>query len=448
MLEMAVFSLLWLGLFSFAYVFRRNDLIGNFFIITQFIFVGMGVLIWPVIRDVAIDSASTYNLNLISSTDFLKTNGIMILGVMLSYVLYQLFVSVLKPSQSINHLQRSIPLEHYFPLYKIPILGLVFVSLGCLFIYQNFSLLMIASSLTGSEALQSLAKAREESTSSYFLIMTVYNLLPATSFAFLLISLKKKEKRWWGAFFITFVVAVLCLLLTFQKRPLLVYLMGVIFILFIDRMIRSRGEKNINIFSIIMSLKWYILAFFTLLTVFYYYYTDYRFNHDFIEAFLINSKISISRVIGRLSIPALMYSNYFPMQEGFYGFSNVGLISKFFGTPLYVDAKNVADYFSLIGEQGTVATSSFIDFYGGFGFYGVVIGSFFIAFILAIIECIRLNIRSQASYIYYSSVALIIVYYFSQASMFRVLLGYGGVFYLLTWFFLFHRFKLYENRNI
>ena len=64
MIEFLVFGLCWLSLFLFALVFRTNDIVGSVFLITQFFFVALGVLLWPFIKGAAIASAPTYNLKL------------------------------------------------------------------------------------------------------------------------------------------------------------------------------------------------------------------------------------------------------------------------------------------------------------------------------------------------------------------------------------------------
>ncbi|WP_156133176.1 hypothetical protein [Lacinutrix sp. Hel_I_90] len=177
------------------------------------------------------------------------------------------------------------------------------------------------------------------------------------------------------------------------------------------------------------------VALFSLLMLLYYSSTKYEFQNVF-EAIKKLTEVSLTRIFGRLSIPAFFYVHYFPNVDAHYGISNIGTLSKIFGYDVFLDSRILFDYFSSNKKGGSLAISSIMDFYGAFGYYGLVIGSVMLGAFLSILDTFLDKLEKNVVNIVFIIFCFVFAYYLSQASLARSLLGYGFFFFVLTWVWL------------
>jgi hypothetical protein len=177
--------------------------------------------------------------------------------------------------------------------------------------------------------------------------------------------------------------------------------------------------------------------------IFYHFYTNYSSSNEYSigSLFIKYLEIAISRIIGRLSIPALYYISYFPTIDDFYGLTNVGIFSKIFDFNLYPDSVILFSYFSKINVEGSFASSIYIDAYCQYGWISLIFWSVVVGVVLFLLQNTLNKILNKFSFIVFTVFSIIYVYYFSQASIFRATLGYGGILFLFCWFLLFKRIK-------
>ena len=435
LLSTVVYLNLWLLIFVIAYKLRKYDYLANFFLVSQFFFVGVGLVFWKFLSNAAIESFPTYNLSSLTDESFFKANFVLLLGVYSTYFSYILWTSAGNRNTPEYRFQLDC-----FPSFKIIVLLLLTSIPAFYFLSERTNLLFLALTASGTESLIALVEAREVATSSFFLNIIIYNILPASSFCCFAGYLRYKSTFWKVTFYFTFILSTVCLFLVFQKRPLLVYYIGLALTYIFSKQTNESSELKLNIFKTLYDLKKIFFILFCVLVAFYYFYTTHRFEVSFIDALALNIEAAFSRVFGRLSIPALMYIQYYPEEHDHYIFSNVGLFSNVFGFTLYKDVVEVASHFSIIGKQGSLAASVFIDLYGGFGLLGVFLGGQITGFILFLVSRVISNSYNRQKTVYFSVTAIIFIYYLSQASLFRSLLGYGGLFYLVVGYVLYTRF--------
>ena len=152
------------------------------------------------------------------------------------------------------------------------------------FVFGNYGDLIgvfLADSVSG---LSSAVEARSGATSNYIVILFVYNILPALSLLSCLSVLEKASIKRWLMFWLYFFMTSASLLVTYQKRPLLVFLGSLVLAPCLYKMY-SRGlrRSHIDFYDLIYSLKWKILSIILILILFYYFYTGLRFSYDVLE---------------------------------------------------------------------------------------------------------------------------------------------------------------------
>ncbi len=120
-------------------------------------------------------------------------------------------------------------------------------------------------------------------------------------------------------------------------------------------------------------------------------------------------------------------------------FRNIGMLSKILGTNLYPDTSILFKYY--YGFKGSVATSSIMDFYGAFGVLGWVIGSILLGIGLNRMDSFLSRLPKNTGNIVLIIFMFLTVLYFSQASVARSMMGYGGIIFLSLWFILKNKFQ-------
>jgi hypothetical protein len=228
------------------------------------------------------------------------------------------------------------------------------------------------------------------------------------------------------------------LLLVFQKRPLIIFFLEVTFIWFLIKSMKNKSEKNdSNIESVIIIS---CIFLYLLLIILYYFNTNIQGNNIFL--FMALNGIVLSRIIFRLSLPGIMYVHYFPSIEPHYGISNIGKLANLLQVQTYEDTRVVFEYFSKSStDYGSVASSVLFDFYGSFGWTGWILGSILLGVFIFYLEKCLMKLKPNIINIIMILYCFVFIYYLSQASFFRALLGYGGILFFIVWLLI-----LYDNK--
>jgi len=428
-----LFLLPWGALLYFSSKVKSHFLF--FFVACQFIFVGLGLSLFPYLGWNYLTTVfPSFILTDISEGDFNFASTILLVSTFIVVFLCALLIpsSLKKPVCSPSYVFRKVSVREI--VVVLLSCAAVFVSLIFLFDnYKAFGLLLGAESYSD---LSSFVDFRRDATSNYFLILYIYNVLPATAILSLLWFLERRGSFAFLVFSIVFVLASVCLLMTFQKRPLLIFwgATGLTFSLY--QYMRARANlTKLRLFELVYGQKWTFLLLILMLFFFYYIYTGLRFDNDFFSVLPDIFKIIFTRLIGRLSIPAAMYIDFFPNHHEFYGLSNVGLLNVFTGGELFLDSKVVFTNYTVGNLDGSLAASVFIDAYGQGGFLVAVLYGVIVAFVIFLMDYISYRCSAGAQRVFFVVSGFIFIYYLSQASLFRSAFGYGGVFYFLIWFF-------------
>ncbi|WP_422475636.1 hypothetical protein [Endozoicomonas sp. ALB032] len=419
---------LWLFLLIISNFLKNPFVI--FFSFCQFIFIGFGLVFFGYSdKEYLSYLFPSFDFSGLSDWHFIKASFIVFLG---TFVVVALSFPLGMNVKSVRANELNYKVDN---IRKYLFLFLSLLVVWCCFIFVVDNLLPMFQLLYASSNsdLSSALDMRVAATSNYFLILVVYNLAPALALVSLIVYRENKTIINGFVFYTLIFLVFLCLLLTFQKRPLIVFL-GAVIVAF---QLSSVNEINISSISYIHILRgiWkYILLLLLLLIGLYYFYTAYRFELDNSSMLIKLLEVVGSRIFGRLSLPAAMYVDYFPRIDDFYGLSNVGLFSRIFDSELFRDTTRVFLYYSTSGLDGSVAASVFIDAYGQGGWLFVLFYSLVVTFILNLLNLLFFKERNGLSKVLLFLFSCIFIYYLSQASLFRSMLGYGGIIYFLVWF--------------
>ena len=325
--------------------------------------------------------------------------------------------------------------------YVLTLSVLLFI-LIYLFIKRDVLIIGILDGLIGRQP-DAILQSRSAITSSYLYTILIYNVLPFITIASFYMSLKRKVLLNKVFFLMLFAISFFLILSLFQKRPLIIFMLslfisGFVFKenLFPKRVKKVKSKKGKKRKYIV-----YLSFLFVLLLVLYYSATNYQFQNVF-EAAAKLSEIVFTRVFGRLSVPAFCYVHYFPEVNDYYGFTNIGLLSKIFGFEHFPDTQVLFGHFSTVKVEGSLAINSVMDFYGAFGYFGMIFGNLFLGLLLAALDTFLDKLEKNSINLIFIVFCFVFAYYLSQASLPRALLGYGFAFFVLTWLFLLKGFKI------
>lgn len=412
-----------------------------FFSYVTFVCVGVLLAPWLVTNDYIKLSYSWCNFDLITESDLIVAIGVVLVGLVMFIVGHFYLDTILMQSAQREWgglLRRSI---HSITAESNVKLRLAFVSMllvSSLILSTEYDAVIsgLAAFFTNNVAVWYDARIRIGELGRLYFIL-IFNGLTFCSVA-LWLQYKFEStlsNRTWAYFaaMTTFVF----LFLTFQKRPLLIFLICLFFAnltggVYSDKfkmwMAHLPNLKNILSPSLLRKSLVFSFLLFGILVLFYKLTMDEA-PIEFIMA------VTFDRIFGRLSIMALMYSHYFPLVEPHYGLSNIGLFSSLLGTDLYMDTIEVPKFFDNFWTgEGSGAINALYDFYGAFGWYGVIFGSFGLGIIMNMLDRWLLSLPAscinRALYI----CMLVFSYHLSQASVPRSLSTYGGAFFLLVWF--------------
>lgn len=409
-----------------------------YFVLFQFIFVGFGLSLFPVLGFGYLEKVfSAFDFSTLSAGDFNAASVVVLSGVAVTVLFYVTAVSLvhnerLQVSEENNVGDRD---QHSFVSRNF-LFGMMLLSIViCVpFVLENIRALTTIVFADTVNDLNNAVEFRRAATSGYWVVVFVYNILPAVSLIALLYMLDRPKISSVLIFVTFFLLSTLCLLLTYQKRPLLVFWGGCGLAAFLYGYL-SQNIKKIKLKVLIFKMKWVILILLITLFIFYYFYTSYRFSARWTDLALSVIEVIHTRLTGRLSLPAAMYLNFFPDHHDFYGLSNVRLLTNIFGSETFFDSKEVFSYFSVDDIDGSVAASVFVDAYGQGGYLMPFLYGPVLAFLILFMEWLLEKSNAGVGRAFLVVAGLIFIYYLSQASLFRSLLGYGGIFYFLIWFF-------------
>ena len=437
-------AILLLHLVLFGKLIFKWNVFGVFFIATM-LFSMVGIMAFPFFKPYFLQAFSSFKLNLITNADIVKTQTVATVGILSVLYAYVFTIAlVYKRVKCINHFRIEGEIKDNLSRvnFYVLTLGVLMFIMVYLFLKRDVLLIGILQGLLGRQP-DAILESRRAITSNYLYTILIYNVLPFITIASFYISLKRKKLTNKMLFLFLFAVSFFLILSLFQKRPLMIFMLSLFIAGFLFRQnlfpkkvkkVRSKNAKKRRYFI-------YLGLLFILLLVLYYSATTYKFENIF-EAILKLSEIVLTRVFGRLSIPAFCYIHYFPAVEGYYGLTNIGVFSKVFGFPHFPDTQVLFSYFSATKKEGSLAINSVMDFYGAFGYVGVVFGNLFLGLFLAALDVFLDKLAKNSVNLIFIVFCFVFAYYLSQASLPRALLGYGFAFFVLTWLFLQKGFKI------
>lgn len=424
----------------------RWSIFGVFFISTC-IFCIIGVLMFPFIRSYTEKVFWTFKLDLITQNDVFQTQLLAVGGLLI--VLYSYVVGLVlmyKRVECIDHFKIKSPIKNNLSKVNFQfILITIFLFLAVyLTIKRNVLISGFFDGLIGRQP-TALLESRRGITSNYLYVVITYNVLPFLTAVSLYFAMKEKTFTSRILFAIVFFVSFLLTLLLFQKRPLIIFLLSLFLAIFIFRKyINPKPKRKLTRREKRKLRKRYLmigLAMFSILLLLYYSATTYKFESVF-EGVSKLTEVVLTRVFGRLSVPAFCYIHYFPEVDPHYGITNIGTLSKVFRYETYLDSKEVFAFFTTTDKKGSMAINSILDFYGGFGYYGLIIGNLILGLFISALDAFLNRLEKNNINIIFIIFCFVFAYYLSQASLPRSLLGYGFFFFFIVWVFLQKNFKI------
>jgi len=389
----------------------------------------------------------TFKLEMITDHDIFRTQMLAVGGLLI--VLYSYVFGLLlmyRRVECIDHFRIESPIKNNMSKVNF-YFALIFISCF-LFIYllikRNILISGFFDGLIGRKP-EALLISRRGITSNYLYVVITYNLLPFLTIVGLFLMMKKKTFGSRLLFIALFSISFLLILLLFQKRPLILFLLSLSLSAFVfkkyinikEKRVRTAKEKKkLRRRAIIIAA-----SLFSLLLLLYYSATTYKFDNIF-EGIWKLTEVVLSRVFGRLSVPAFCYVHYFPAVEDHYTVTNIGMFSKIFRFELYPDSKVLYEYFARNNKEGSLAINSILDFYGAFGYYGFVIGNAIMGLMLSALDAFLNRLEKNNINIIFIVFCFVFAYYLSQASLARSLLGYGFFFFMIAWMFLQKNFRI------
>ncbi|MBC8755333.1 oligosaccharide repeat unit polymerase [Kordia sp. YSTF-M3] len=426
-------------------IFRWNAF-GIFFIATC-IFSIVGIMMFPFMKLYAMRTFMTFKLEMITDQDVFRTQMLAVGGVLI--VLYAYVFGLLlmyKRVECIDHFKIESPIKNnlskvnfYFILIFISCFLLIY-----LLIKRNILISGFFDGLIGRKP-EALLISRRGITSNYLYVVITYNLLPFLTIVGLFLMMKKKTLASRLLFIGLFSVSFLLILLLFQKRPLILFLLSLFLSAFVFKKYINIREKRVRTAKEKKKLRRRTMiigaSLFSILLLLYYSATTYKFDNIF-EGVWKLTEVVLTRVFGRLSIPAFCYVHYFPAVDDHYALTNIGMFSKIFRFELYPDSKVLYEYFTRNNKEGSLAINSVLDFYGAFGYTGFIIGNTIMGLLLSALDAFLNRLEKNNINIIFIVFCFVFAYYLSQASLARSLLGYGFFFFMIAWLFLQKNFRI------
>jgi hypothetical protein len=284
-----------------------------------------------------------------------------------------------------------------------------------------------------------IVAARQLVGSEYMLVLVSFNVLPFLGVA-LWLAYKLRKGRALGAFTIAFcALTITLLLLSFQKRPVLVFLWGLLLASFgvSRRRAESAHRESLRVATNARS-GWRLtayagLTFFVLMGLYFLQSSISREDIDPVTTAGILVRSTLITLFGGLSLPTVLYAQYFPNIEPHYGLRPVGVFSALFNFDLYPSSILVFDHFTREVVTGSVSVGTLSDFHGAFGIIGWLVGAVLLGVALNQSDRAVARLRSNAGRTLIAIFLFVTVYYLANAPIQNALGGYGGLIFVLLW---------------
>lgn len=452
-------ALLILFLSAFVVWWQRNRILdltttGAFFV-SHLLFVFAGVIAAPwLIREYLPTSYGYVKWSLISSDDLIRAMVIIAGGlawVLLGHMLGDLLLALLGRKRRAVWaflMRRPHTLVQVVDKPKLYTgLTLALLAATAVVISHSASVVSGLQAMYLSSDISEFYRSRSE-VSQFGLLyaILVFNVLPFLSvLAWMQYRISRSSSGFrWALVSVTF--TAFFLLATFQKRPLVLYLITLLLTHSLSEIYAGRWRLRLpSRFPV--SLRFWLtrlmnprmvlallIPFGVLIWLFMVSTSWAALSQSFSETLLTLTFVSLDRIFGRLAVMPILYAHYFPQVAPFYGISNIGKLASVFGFEYYPDTVLVLRYFST--SDGAGAIGALMDFYSAFGWPGWAILSLLLGIILNLFDrwlySLAPSLVNRTLWIF----MMIFAYYLSQASLARSLSSYGGITFLLLWFVL------------
>jgi len=281
--------------------------------------------------------------------------------------------------------------------------------------------------------------ARQLVGSEYVLVLLSFNVLPFLGVA-LWLAYKLRKGRALGVFAIAFCgLTIVLLLLSFQKRPVLVFLCGLLLASFgvSRRKAEPPRREGLQVPAIARS-GWRLtayagLAFVVLIGLYFLQSSIGREDIDPLATAGVLVRGTLLTLFGGVSLPTVLYAQYFPSIEPHYGLRTVGVFSAIFNFDLYPSSILVFDHFTRGLVTGSVSVGTLSDFHGAFGITGWLVGAALLGAALNRCDRAVARLSANAGRTLIAIFLFVTVYYLANAPLQNALGGYGGVIFVLLW---------------
>jgi hypothetical protein len=330
-----------------------------------------------------------------------------------------------------------------------------FLFVGAFFLF-NFSVIIhgiLDGMLIGNNKL--VIDARYTFMENYVFILVVYNVVPFLAVAlWLLYRIRRSNTLRFFTISLNLVVIVFLILL-FQKRPLLLFLLCLCMASLWSNQLKIQRNscqvnhsftKRRNNRSSYKKMLIYGTTLFAILMGLFYAQTSIGRNDESLyEAITLLATVTSWNIIGSFSFGSAMHVHYFPAIEPYYGLSNIRLLSALVGSEMYSNTQRVYQYFAVGGEVGSMANPALIDFYGAFGLIGWFLGAALIGILLNNLDFYLARMRPNVAKILLTIFMFVFAFYLSHASLANSLMSYGGGIFALLWIALTMDFRVVKR---
>ena len=428
------------------------------FLVANLLILQVGVLAITMFREYAELTFATFNLQLVTDADLKLAIILTVWGagiVLASYQLTSLALNgghVVRKGPNLLALDpRTDPLGFHADRILLGGSAILVVTLAYAALSAPRIVAGVQGALVGSEA--RILGARYDIGADYWFIVTVLNVLP-----FLGVSLRVVQRLRGGRGLRLFVAVfnactAALLLLTFQKRPLVVFIGCLLLTSFLTDGSQPRSVASPSTLPSRhgwrpLRLTAYGALIFLVLLALYQLQTQAVSGvegiPDLVSGIGTLSVMALATILGGQAVPAILFAHYFPAIEPHYGLSNIGFLSRLLGSDLYRPTYEVYDYFvwfdyvapSVDRIEGSVASAALLDFYGAFGLAGWFFGAIGLGIALNRIDAAMTRLRPDASRSVLAIFLFVSVYYLSNASVANTLAGYGGLIFVALWWLL------------
>lgn len=407
------------------------------FYFSNLIFVTLGIVIFPLIRAPLELIMPDFSLNILSNTDILNAQIISCVGLTLVLLSYLSIKKILKLKEKLNHLSTHNADENQINIKKILSLLCILLILTTGYMISNIGIIQNGLLAYLNNSHEAIITSRYKMGKNLFYFVCITCIIPFLTVILIFYNNSKKNFQIKLLIFFLIGFSIFAHITLYQKRPLIIFLLN-IFIAFYT--IYKLKNKKINIQKI---FKIGIIIYFILLILF---YLSTNIKSNFIQTFILLNLFIFSRIFYRLALPGIMYTHFFPKIENHYGFNNINKLTELLSLNYYPDTIHVYNYFSKINNDGTLAINSIFDFYGGFGWLGWIIGCLYLGGFLFFIDYFLRKLNKNSLNITLVIFIFTFCYYLSQATLSRSILGYGFIFFIITWLISLKEFKIKLNK--